>query len=41
MEEIEVIICPYCGNFAPESQIEMPVDYCYHDIVELKDVTKS
>ena len=26
--------CPYCGELALESQIESPVDYCHHDIVQ-------
>lgn len=24
--------CPYCGQPAPESQIERPADYCHHDV---------
>lgn len=27
--------CPYCsGQLAPASQIERPVDYCHHDVVQ-------
>ncbi len=35
-DEIEIVRCPYCGQWTASEDIECPIDYCHHDIVELE-----
>jgi len=41
-EAVEIVQCPYCGEWMnlEQAEDEEPVDYCHHDILPMPDFIK-